>query len=388
MEKNNRVKAVISLDAVEQNFREMRKNIAEDTKMIAVVKADAYGHGAVPIAHLIENHDYIWGFAAATAEEAVHLRQAGITKPILILGIVFDEYFPELVQYDIRPAVCEYDEAKKLSDEAVLQNKTVHIHIALDTGMTRIGYADIPESVEEIKKIAELPNLEIEGMFTHFARADEYDRSPAMVQLERYQDFSKRVEEAGVDIPLHHCSNSAGIIRVPEANLSIVRAGITIYGIYPSSEVERDIVKLAPVMELKSHITYVKDVPAGAAISYGGTYVADKKKRVATIPVGYADGYPRMLSNKGWVLIHGKKAPICGRVCMDQFMVDVTEIPDVKTGDEVTLLGKDGDEVISADTLGDLSGRFSYEFVCNISKRVPRIYIRDGKECGELTYFD
>ena len=379
------MKAVISLDAVEQNFREMRKNIAEDTKMIAVVKADAYGHGAVPIAHLIENHDYIWGFAAATAEEAVHLRQAGITKPILILGIVFDEYFPELVQYDIRPAVCEYDEAKKLSDEAVLQNKTVHIHIALDTGMTRIGYADIPESVEEIKKIAELPNLEIEGMFTHFARADEYDRSPAMVQLERYQDFSKRVEEAGVDIPLHHCSNSAGIIRVPEANLSIVRAGITIYGIYPSSEVERDIVKLAPVMELKSHITYVKDVPAGAAISYGGTYVADKKKRVATIPVGYADGYPRQLSNKGWVLIHGKKAPILGRVCMDQFMADVTEIDNVKKGDEVTLLGRDGDEFISIEEMGDLCGRFSYEFACDISPRVPRVYIKDGKE-AEVWY--
>ena len=385
MEKNNRVKAVISLDAVEQNFREMRKNIAEDTKMIAVVKADAYGHGAVPVAHLIEDYDYIWGFAAATAEEAVHLRQAGITKPILILGIVFDEYFPELVQYDIRPAVCEYDEAKKLSDEAVLQNKTVHIHIALDTGMTRIGYADIPESVEEIKKIAELPNLEIEGMFTHFARADEYDRSPAMVQLERYQDFSKRVEEAGVDIPLHHCSNSAGIIRVPEANLSIVRAGITIYGIYPSSEVERDIVKLAPVMELKSHITYVKDVPAGAAISYGGTYVADKKRRVATIPVGYADGYPRQLSNKGWVLIHGKKAPILGRVCMDQFMADVTEIDNVKKGDEVTLLGRDGDEFISIEEMGDLCGRFSYEFACDISPRVPRVYIKDGKE-AEVWY--
>ena len=385
MEKNNRVKAVISLDAVEQNFREMRKNIAEDTKMIAVVKADAYGHGAVPIAHLIEDYDYIWGFAAATAEEAVHLRQAGITKPILILGIVFDEYFPELVQYDIRPAVCEYDEAKKLSDEAVLQNKTVHIHIALDTGMTRIGYADIPESVEEIKKIAELPNLEIEGMFTHFARADEYDRSPAMVQLERSQDFSKRVEEAGVDIPLHHCSNSAGIIRVPEANLSIVRAGITIYGIYPSSEVERDIVKLAPVMELKSHITYVKDVPAGAAISYGGTYVADKKRRVATIPVGYADGYPRQLSNKGWVLIHGKKAPILGRVCMDQFMADVTEIDNVKKGDEVTLLGRDGDEFISIEEMGDLCGRFSYEFACDISPRVPRVYIKDGKE-AEVWY--
>lgn len=387
MSKNSRVKAVISLDAVEQNFREMRKNIAEDTKMIAVVKADAYGHGAAPIAHLIEGYDYIWGFAAATAEEAVHLRENGVTKPILILGIVFEEYYPELVRDDIRLAVCEYEEAEKLSKEAVLQNKTVHIHIALDTGMTRIGYADIPESVEEIKKIAGLPNLEIEGMFTHFSRADEYDRSPAMVQLERYQKFSDLVEAAGVEIPLHHCSNSAGIIRVPEANLSIVRAGITIYGIYPSSEVERDIVKLTPVMELKSHVTYVKDVPEGAAISYGGTYVADKKRRVATIPVGYADGYPRQLSNKGWVLIRGKKAPILGRVCMDQFMVDVTDIPEVKAGDEVTLMGRDGEEFISVETLGDLSGRFSYEFVCGISKRVPRVYIKDGKECGEEESF-
>lgn len=385
MEKCNRVKAVISLDAVEHNFHEMRKNIAQDTKMIAVVKANAYGHGAVQIAHLIQNYDYIWGFATATAEEALALRKAGVMKPILILGIVFDEYYPELVRNHIRPAVCEYEEARKLSAEAVSQGETVHIHIALDTGMTRIGFADIPESVEEIRKIAALPNLEIEGMFTHFARADEYDRSPAMVQLERYREFSGRVAEAGVEIPLHHCSNSAGIIRVPEANLSIVRAGITIYGIYPSAQVETDIVRLDPVMELKSHVTYVKDVEPGTAISYGGTFAADRKLRVATVPVGYADGYPRQLSNKGWVLIHGQKAPILGRICMDQFMVDVTDIPDVCKGDEVTLIGRDGDEFISMDEMGELSGRFSYEFACDISTRVPRIYIKDGRETEEYS---
>ena len=385
MEKCNRVKAVISLDAVEHNFHEMRKNIAQDTKMIAVVKANAYGHGAVQIAHLIQNYDYIWGFATATAEEALALRKAGVMKPILILGIVFDEYYPELVRNHIRPAVCEYEEARKLSAEAVSQGETVHIHIALDTGMTRIGFADIPESVEEIRKIAALPNLEIEGMFTQFARADEYDRSPAMVQLERYREFSGRVAEAGVEIPLHHCSNSAGIIRVPEANLSIVRAGITIYGIYPSAQVETDIVRLAPVMELKSHVTYVKDVEPGTAISYGGTFIADRKLRVATVPVGYADGYPRQLSNKGWVLIHGQKASILGRICMDQFMVDVTDIPDVCKGDEVTLIGRDGDEFISMDEMGELSGRFSYEFACDISTRVPRIYIKDGRETEEYS---
>lgn len=383
MKKNNRVKAVISLDAIEQNFREMRKNIAKDTRMIAVIKADAYGHGATAVAQLIEDYDYIWGFAVATAEEAISLREAGIAKPILILGIVFDEYYPELVRYDIRPAVCEYEEARRLSEEAALQQKTVHIHIALDTGMTRIGYADTPESVAEIKRITVLPNLELEGIFTHFARADEYDKAPAVAQLERYQEFCRHLGEAGVKIPLHHCSNSAGIIRMPEANLSIVRAGITIYGIYPSSEVERDIVRLTPAMELKSHVTFVKDVMPGTPISYGGTYVADKRLRVATIPVGYADGYPRQLSNRGWVLIHGKKAPILGRVCMDQFMVNVTEINDVRKGDEVTLIGRDGDEFISIEEIGDLCGRFSYEFACDISPRVPRVYIKNGKEFEE-----
>lgn len=380
MEKSKRVKAVISLDAVEENFREMRKNIDKDTKMIAVIKADAYGHGAVPIAHLLHDHEYIWGFAAATAEEAIQLRKAGIKKPILILGIVFEEYYPDLIQHEIRPTVCEYEDAKKLSDEAVIQGKMVHIHVALDTGMSRIGFADTPESAETISRIAELPNLEIEGLFTHFARADEYDKDPAVIQLERYLRFADLLEKKGVHVSIRHCSNSAGIIRMPEANLDIVRAGITIYGIYPSNEVERDIVKLSPVMELKSHVTYIKEIEPGTAVSYGGTFVADKKMRIATIPVGYADGYPRQLSGKGWVLIHGKKAPILGRVCMDQFMVDVTKIEDVHKGDEVTLIGRDGDAFISVEEIGDLSGRFSYEFICDISPRVPRIYIKDGKE--------
>lgn len=388
MKKYSRAKAVVSLDAIAHNFQEMKKNIAEGTKMIAVIKADGYGHGAVAVAHLVQDYDYIWGFATATAEEALQLRKAGVIKPVLILGIVFRESFEDLIREDIRPAVCTLEMAEELSAEAVRQKKTVHIHLALDTGMTRIGFADTPQSVEMIRKIAPLPNLRIEGMFTHFARADEYDRSPAMVQLDRYLKFADMLEEAGVKIPIRHCSNSAGIIRIPEANLNIVRAGITIYGIYPSCEVERDIIKLEPAMELKSHITYVKEVGAGNAVSYGGTYVTDGMTRIATIPVGYADGYPRQLSNKGWVLIHGKRAGILGRVCMDQFMVDVTEIPEAKAGDEVTLIGRDGEEVITMEEFGDLSGRFSYEFACEISKRVPRVYIKDGRECGELTFFD
>ena len=360
MKKFERVKAVVSLDAIAHNFAEMKKNIAKGTKIVAVIKADGYGHGAEAIARLIEDYDYIWGFAVATPEEALQLRTFGVKKPILILGIVFEEYFTQMIAKEIRLTVCTYEMAQKLSEEAQRQGR----------------------------KIKELPNVEIEGMFTHFARADETDRSPAIDQLNRYLNFAKLLEDAGIQIPMKHCSNSAGIIRVPEANLNAVRAGITIYGIYPSNEVERDIVKLIPAMELKSHISYIKTVEPGAAFSYGGTFTAKKEMKVATIPVGYADGYPRSLSNKGWVLIHGKKAPILGRVCMDQFMVDITKIPDAKAGDEVTLIGKDGKEFISIEKFGDLSGRFSYEFACDISKRVPRVYIKDGKEWGELTFFN
>lgn len=386
MEKYMRAKAVVSLDAIAHNFEAMRQNIAKDTQMVAVIKSDGYGHGAEAIARMIEEYDYIWGYATATAEEALALRSAGMKKPILILGLVFDEYFKALIENDVRLTVCEYEMAKALSDEAVCQGKQVHIHIGLDTGMSRIGFADRDENIEIIKNISALPNIEIEGMFTHFARADETDKSPAVDQLNRYVAFADKLEKAGVHVPLKHCSNSAGIIRMPEANLNMVRAGITIYGIYPSNEVERDIVKLIPAMELKSHVSYVKDLPAGTAISYGGTFASETDLRVATIPMGYADGYPRTLSNKGWVLIHGKKAPIIGRVCMDQFMVDVTDIPDVKRGDEVTLIGRDGDEFISIETFGDMSGRFSYEFACDITKRVPRVYIKDGKEWGVLTW--
>ena len=388
MKRYDRVKAVVSLDAIARNFEEMRKNIAEDTKIMAVIKADGYGHGAQAIAMMIHDYPYIWGFAVATPEEAIELRNSGVTKPVLILGLVFEEYFPELISRDISLAVADFSMAEKLDQEAARQEKKVHIHLALDTGMSRIGFADNEESVEEIRKIAGLENVGIEGMFTHFARADEKDKSPAKVQLQRYLDFSELLEKAGIKIPLRHCSNSAGIIRMPEANLNVVRAGITIYGIYPSSQVERDIVKLTPAMELISHVTFVKDIPAGTAVSYGGTFVAEKLVRVATVPVGYADGYPRSLSGRGWVLIRGKRAPILGRVCMDQFMVDVTDIPGEQPGEEAVLIGKDGKKEISMEEFGDLSGRFSYEFACCIGKRVPRVYIKDGKEWGELTFFE
>ena len=389
MKKFDRVKAVVSLDAIAHNFEEMKKNIAEGTKIVAVIKADGYGHGAEAIARLIEDYEYIWGYATATPEEALQLRDAGIDKPILILGIVFEEYYKELIAHEVRMTVCEYEMAAALSEEAVRQGRKVHIHIGLDTGMSRIGFADVPESVETIKKIAALPNVEIEGMFTHFARADETDRSPAITQLNHYLAFAELLEKAGVEIPMKHCSNSAGIVESLESNhMDMVRAGIAIYGMYPSDEVDHNSVKLTPAMEIKSCITYIKEIEAGTAVSYGGTFVADHTMKVATIPVGYGDGYVRSLSGKGDVLIHGKRAAILGRICMDQFMVDVTDIPDVQEDDEVTLLGSDGAECITMEELAEKSGGFHYEMICDIGKRIPRVYLKDGKVVGTKDYFD
>ena len=379
MKKYSRIRADIDLDAVLYNFENMKANIRPGCKITAVIKADGYGHGSVQIAELMEPYDYMWGFAVAAADEAFRLRRAGIRKPIMLLGYTFDEFYEDLIREDVRICVFDYDTAVRVSDAAFTAKKKAIIHIALDTGMSRIGFRDNDASVAEIVKIAKLPNIEIEGLFTHFARADEVSIDPAVRQLERYDAFTEKVEKAGVDIPIHHVSNSAGIIRLREANKDMVRAGITVYGLMPSADVETDIVPLKPVMSLVSHISYVKDIEAGDEVSYGGTFKAEKTMRVATIPVGYADGYPRMLSGKGYVLIKGRKAPILGRVCMDQFMVDVTDIEGAKRGDEVVLLGKQGDERITAEELGDISGRFNYELVCDISKRVPRNFIYEGR---------
>ena len=376
MKKYSRVFAKIDLGAVRNNFLAMKEKLRDGTKIIAVVKADGYGHGAVPIARMAEPWDFIWGFAAATVEEAVELRLAGIKKPILILGCVFEEDYEKLTAYGIRPTVFQLSAARELSKTAVRTGTSLPVHVAVDTGMSRIGFADTEESVKEIEEMAKLPGLVLEGIFTHFARADEKDKSDAVSQLNRYLRFISLLQEAGISIPLRHCSNSAGILEMPEANMDAVRAGISMYGIYPSDEMDRNRIRLEPAMELKSHIVYIKEVPAGVPVSYGGTFVTDRPTRIATIPVGYADGYPRSLSSRGCVLIRGKRAPILGRICMDQFMADVTDIP-AEELDEVTLMGRDGEEFLSVDELGALSGRFPYEFVCDISKRVPRIYVNE-----------
>lgn len=369
-----RVTAEISLDAVVSNMEHMKAKLSSSAKMIAVIKADGYGHGALEIAKRLEKKEYVFGYAAATAEEALSLRDGGIRKPILILGYTFPEDYEALLANEIRPVVFKEETAKQLNECAERLHIKAKIHVKVDTGMSRIGVPCNDNGLSVVKAIASYKELELEGIFTHFARADELDKTYAKKQLNRFQKFIESCEAAGIKFAYHHCSNSAGILELSEANMDLVRAGITVYGLWPSDEVSRASIELTPAMTLKSTIVYIKTLKAGTQISYGGTYTTKKDTRIATIPVGYADGYPRGLSNKGSVLIKGKRAPIVGRVCMDQFMVDVTEIPEAREYDEVVLMGKSGNDCITAEEIGELSGRFNYELVCDISKRVPRIY--------------
>lgn len=380
-----RVKADIDLDAIHENVVNAKALTKPGTKLMAIIKADAYGHGAVMVAHTLE--DIADAYGVAILEEGIELRQSGINKPILILGYTPAPLYPAMIKYDIATAVFEYDMAKKMSDAAEKIGKKAKIHIKLDTGMSRIGFKQDDESLEVIKKIAELPGIEIEGCFTHFATMDEKDKTKAMKQFERYMDFVKRIEDAGIKIPVKHVSNSAGIIEKPEVNLDMVRDGICVYGMYPSEEVDKTKLKLTPAMEIKSYVSFVKTLEAGVEIGYGGTYTTTQETTVATIPVGYADGYSRALSNRGRVLIKGKSFPIIGRICMDQFMVDISSKPDIKQGDEVTLVGRDGDEYISIEEVADMSYSFNYEFVCDIGKRIPRVYYRDGKVVATKDFY-
>ena len=383
----SRVYATVNLDAVASNMRSMRDNLPASTLIMGSVKADGYGHGSVPVAKTIE--PYVFGYAVATIDEGIILRRHGINKTILILGVTHESRYEDLLRYDIRTAMFQYEKAKKLSDLALKQGKKAVVHLALDTGMSRIGMKADREHAKEAAAIAALEGIEVEGLFTHFARADETDKSAYEEQYRRYKEFLGYLKELGVKIPIRHCSNSAGIVESLESNhMDMVRAGIAIYGMYPSDEVDHNSVKLTPAMEIKSCITYIKEIEAGTAVSYGGTFVADHTMKVATIPVGYGDGYVRSLSGKGDVLIHGKRAAILGRICMEQFMVDVTDIPDVQEDDEVTLLGSDGAECITMEELAEKSGGFHYEMICDIGKRIPRVYLKDGKVVGTKDYFD
>ena len=387
MKQYSRVCERVDLDAIFYNFQMMKANIKDGVQMIAVIKTDGYGHGAVQIARLLEPVDYIWGYAVATLDEAVVLRKNELKKPILVLGCIFPDQWEAMIENEVRMTTYTVEMAKGVSNLAVKMGKDAYIHIKLDTGMSRLGFQIHEDSVDAIEEISKMPGLKLEGMFTHFAKADEKDKEPTYQQIKLFRKMIDMLEERGVSIPIHHCSNSAGIVDIPEANMDMVRAGITLYGMWPSEDVDKTAISLKPALSLVTHVAYVKELPAGRAISYGGTYVTKEPRMIATIPVGYADGYARGLSNKGAVLIHGRRAPILGRVCMDQFMVDVTDIPDVKNEDEVILIGRDGDECITMEEVGGLSGRFNYEFACDLGKRIPRVYIHGGRIIGTRDHF-
>lgn len=387
MKTYSRVYAEINLDAILHNMEQMRGLLKEDTKIMGVIKTDGYGHGAVPIGRELEKLEYTWGYATATVEEAEILRRNGLKKPILVLGATFPEQYEAMADLELRVNVYSIGQAERMEEAAAKMNKKIMVHAKIDTGLSRLGFQVTEEAADEIARISKMPHIIMEGIFTHFAKSDARDKTMANQQLEIFAKMKQMLEEKQVEIPMIHCSNSAAIIDMPEANMNIVRAGISLYGMWPSDEVKKENINLAPVMSLKSCIVFLKELEKGRVISYGATYETSKKQRIATIPIGYGDGYPRSLSNKGYVLIHGKKAPICGRICMDQFMVDVTDIPEAKEGDIVTLVGKDHGAEITMEEIGDLSGRFNYEFACDLGKRIPRVYVKNGEVVETRDYF-
>ena len=367
----------INLDALECNFDAVREALPENIKILAVVKANAYGHGAIGVAKFLENKaDYL---AVAATDEALELRKNGINCPILVLGHIPYGDYDNIVKFNITTAISDFYEAELLSKAAKKAGVNVPLHIAVDTGMNRIGFACNDASIEEIKKIKKLPNIEIEGAFSHLAAADMLDKTYTKMQAEKFDNFVLKLENAGIEVAIKHLYNSAAIADL-EKKYDMVRQGIILYGLKPSDEVEFNNINVPkPVMSMKTRVVQVKTLPAGECISYGCTYTTEKETIVATLCAGYADGVTRVLSNNGEVLIRGKRAKIIGRVCMDQFMVDVTEIPEVEAGDTATIFGTDGNETISVDEIAKKANTINYEIICNINSRVTRVYMKNGK---------
>jgi len=371
----------IDLDAISDNFNAIREKAR--VPVMAVIKADAYGHGAIQVARLLQDRAAFFGVSSML--EATELRRAGLTNPILILGHTPVSAFPTAIREGIRPTIFRYEDAAALSEAAVAEGVPAHFHFAVDTGMSRIGFPVTEEAADICARIAKLPGLVPEGIFSHFATADSADLTRSRAQTQRFDTFCDMLKARNVHIPIRHLNNSAGIMNF-DTHYEMVRAGIVTYGMYPGDEVSPDQLALKPALQFLSKVTFVKTLPAGREISYGGTYVTTGDTRVATVPVGYADGYRRSLSGKFYCLIHGKRAPILGRVCMDQMMVDVTEIPETQPGDRVTLVGTDGEETITIEQIAAEANSFNYEFVCGISRRVPRIYISGGKNVHSVHY--
>ena len=381
--KNNkyyRVYAEINLDAIVKNVDNLMALTKENTGALAVVKADGYGHGDVAVAKAVAQK--VTGYAVATLDEAVNLRENGVKKPILVLGYVDPYEFDILVSHEITATVFDVETAQLLADAARVQKKQAHCHIKVDTDMRRIGLEPDENGIAIVKQITALKELSADGIFTHFAASDETDKTSAEHQFKLFTDFTGRLEKEGIHFTYRHCANSAAVIDMPQVDLDMVRLGIAMYGMYPSDEVKKEKVELFPALDLKSHVTMVKEIPAGEKVSYGGTFTTTRTTKLATVSVGYGDGYPRALSSKGYVLVRGQKAPIVGRVCMDQMMVDVTDIENVTRADIVTLIGKDGDAEITVEEIAALAGTFNYEFVCDLGKRIPRSYYLNGEYIG------
>ena len=377
--------ALIDLDALEYNIKSIRKKTPEGTGIIGVIKADAYGHGSVEVAQVLLENGADW-FAVAVVDEGLNLRKHGINAPILLLGYTPELRFEDVINNGFIQTMYSYEMAEKLSKTAVRLGKTAVVHIKIDTGMGRIGYRVNNEAADEIVRISKLPGIEVNGMFTHFAASDEADKAYTNMQFERFMKMDKMLKDRGLNIPIRHAANSAAIMDIDSMMLNMVRPGIILYGAYPSDEVIKENLDLRPVMSIKTHVSFVKEVEKGDCISYGRTYTAPDKRKIATIPVGYADGFIRAYAKEGKVLIKGKFAPIVGRICMDQFMVDVTDIDDVKINDEVVLMGTQGENSITADDIAKALNTINYEVFCTLSKRVPRQYIRNGKVTETVKY--
>ena len=371
----------IDLDAISANFDTIRAKAG--VQVMAIVKADAYGHGAIQIARLLDEKCSFFGVSSIA--EALELRQAGLTKPILILGYTPVEAFRLVIGQNIRPAIFRLEDAHALSKLAQKQGVTIPFHFAVDTGMSRLGFQATEDSADICADIARLPGIYAEGLFSHFATADCADLSKAKAQAQRFAEFDKMLQDRGIKIPLRHLDNSAGLMNFTN-HYEMVRSGIVTYGMYPSDEVDPGLLSLKPALQWRSRVTHIKMLPPGREISYGGTFVTTRKTRVATVPVGYADGYRRSLSGKFYVLIRGRRAPILGRVCMDQMMVDITDVPDVKIDDPVVLVGNDGNDVITMEEIAAAADSFNYEFVCGISRRVPRRYRQNGQIIKTVHY--
>lgn len=372
-----RVYATVNLDNIQKNVLSVMKRLGGGIKIMGIVKSDAYGHGAVEVSKALSEIG-VTDFGVATVGEAIELRKNGITDAILVLGRIFKEDIPLAVRYGIDVTISDIDCAHELSAEAKRRKKTANAYIKIDTGMGRIGFQPDEAGFENIKDIFKSDGLNILGAYTHFACADCRDKTSAKSQRDKFLSFTDKIISAGYPLPVRHMYNSASAMELDGYAGDMVRLGIMMYGLYPSDEMNREF-KLYPAMELKSSISFIKDVDKGFNVSYGATFTTERATKIATVPVGYGDGYPRYLSNKGGVIIKGVRCPIIGRVCMDQFMVDISAVPNAKVGDTVTLIGTDGGETITVEDLSDPVYRFNYEFCCLISKRVPRFYIKDGK---------